>query len=104
MPNWRDCWGVPIRVTDERLRHLVEEHPEMVGEEERIAETLLAPEVVVQSESDSEVRLYHRLYKHPIIGEKHLCAVVKWHEEDRFLLTAHFTDKVKRGAVLWTKK
>ena len=104
MRLWTDCWGVSIRVTDERLTHMIDEHPEMIGEEPRIAETLAEPDVVIQSESDPEVRLYHRVYNHPIVGQKHLCAVVKWRSDDRFLLTAHFTDKVKRGWVLWTKR
>jgi hypothetical protein len=76
----------------------------MAGEELRIAATLAEPDVVVQSESDPDVRLYHRLYTHPVVGEKYLCAVVTWRSDDSFLLTAHFTDKVKRGAVLWTKQ
>lgn len=91
-------------MTDERLAHLMEEHPEMVGQEPRLAETLAEPDVVIQSESDPEVRLYHRVYHHAIVGQKHLCVVVKWRSDDRFLLTAHFTDKVKRGSVLWTKR
>jgi hypothetical protein len=76
----------------------------MVGQEDNIAQTLIEPDVVVQSDSDGEVRLYHRRYNHQVIGDKHLCVVVKWRHEDRFLLTAFFTDKVKRGAVLWMKK
>ena len=56
MPTWPDCWGESIQVTRERLAYLMLEHPEMVAEEARIAETLLAPEVVIRSESDPEVR------------------------------------------------
>ena len=103
MIEWADCWGAAIRVTEERLAHVVE-HPEMDGQEEHIKQTLLEPEVVVQSNSDPEVRLYHRSYQHSIIGEKCLCAVVKWRSDDRFLLTAHLTDKVKRGTVIWKTK
>lgn len=57
--------------------------------------------VVIQSRSDSEVRLYHRLYRSNTVGEKHLCVVVKWRRDDPFLITAFFTDRPKRGAVLW---
>jgi hypothetical protein len=76
----------------------------MASEEQNIAATLAEPDVVVQSLSDPDVRLYHRMYTHPIVGEKYLCAVVTWLSDDCFLLTAHFTDKVKRGVVLWTRK
>ncbi len=74
----------------------------MVGEEQHIAETLAEPDVVIQSRSDPEVRLYHKLYDHPLVGAKYLCAVVKWRDDDAFLITAFFTDRPKRGPVLWT--
>ena len=76
----------------------------MSGEESRITAALAAPDVVVQSDYDPDVRLYHRLYEHAELGEKHLCVVVKSVEDDHYLLTAFFTDRVKRGAVIWTKK
>ncbi|MCH8064849.1 MAG: hypothetical protein IIC90_03360 [Chloroflexi bacterium] len=103
MPTWPDCWGTNIRITEERLSHVLE-HPEMADEERRIAETLAQPDIVVQSASDPEVRLYHRLYETATVGAKHLCAVVKWRDEDAFLVTAYFTDRPKRGAVLWTNR
>lgn len=103
MPAWQDRWGTPIRVTEERLAHVLE-HPEMVGEEEHIAATLLDPEIVVQSPTDREVRLYHRRYQSPTVGQKYLCVVVKWRQDDQFLITAFFTDRPKRGATLWTNE
>jgi hypothetical protein len=47
----RDRRGFPIRLTDERLAHILE-HPEMARLEEAITETLTAPERVVQSLTD----------------------------------------------------
>lgn len=51
-----DFRGLAIRVTDERLAHILE-HPEMVGMEAAIEETLLDPVQVVQSFSDPEAHL-----------------------------------------------
>ena len=101
MPVWFDCWDAPIRVTEERLAHILE-HPEMAGEKSRIAETLSRPDIVIQSRSDREVRLYHRFYETSAVGAKHLCAVVRWRSDDAFLVTAYFTDRPKRGTILWT--
>ena len=103
MPVYHDCWDVPIRVTEERLAHILE-HPEMEGQETRIAETLRQPEVVVQSNTDPDVRLYHRSYDTATLGRKYLCAVVKWRRDDAFLITAYFTDRTKRGVVLWPSR
>ncbi|MGH8767694.1 MAG: hypothetical protein ACREVT_05860 [Burkholderiales bacterium] len=57
----RDYEGRAIRLTDERLAHILE-HPEMQAMEGRIAETLLHPEKVLESLSDPQSRLYYRLY------------------------------------------
>jgi hypothetical protein len=46
-----DFLGRAVRLTDERRAHILE-HPEMVGLESAITETLRAPESVVQSVSD----------------------------------------------------
>lgn len=57
----RDYGGREIRLTDERWRH-ISEHPEMSVMREAVEESLLEPEMVVQSLSDREVRLYYRFY------------------------------------------
>lgn len=46
-----DYQGKRIRLTEERLAHILE-HPEMREMEPRIAETLAQPEKVVESLSD----------------------------------------------------
>jgi hypothetical protein len=75
----------------------------MAGEQDRMAETLAAPDVVVQSLSDPEARLYHRYYETSAVGAKHLCVVVRWRSDDAFLVTAFYTDRRKRGPILWMR-
>jgi hypothetical protein len=78
--------GRRIRLTDERLAHILE-HPEMVDMEPRIAETLTNPAQVVESLSDAQARLYYRFYVGTRVGDKHLCVVVKVLQEDAFVVT-----------------
>ena len=52
----KDVWGNSIRLTEERRAHLIE-HPEMQGQEDKVTETLLEPDIVIQSQSDDAVRL-----------------------------------------------
>ena len=49
--NLPDYQGRQVRLTDERLAHILE-HPEMIGLDFAIAETLRAPTAVIQSFSD----------------------------------------------------
>ena len=55
----RDHQGLSIRVTDERLAHILE-RPEMGRLEGAIEETLAEPERVLGSFSDPDARLYYR--------------------------------------------
>jgi len=99
----RDYQGTPIRLTNERLNHILE-HPEMAGLEGAIGETLLRPEKVLGSLTDPDAHLYYRLYTATLVGEKYLCIVVKFSHKDAFVVTAYLTDKIKAGALLWPKE
>jgi hypothetical protein len=99
----RDYQGVPVRLTDERLTHILE-HPEMVDLEAAIEATLVHPEMVVESLSDPQTHLYYRFYVGTRVGDKYLCVVVKVLGEDAFILTAYLTDRMKGGVRIWPKE
>lgn len=84
------------------MAHILE-HPEMVGLERAIEETLERPEVVVESLSDNRAILYYRYYRRTRVGDKYLCVVVKIGEQDAFIVTAYLTDRPKKGVTLWSK-
>jgi hypothetical protein len=96
----RDFEGTAIRLTDERLEHILS-HPELSGLAASIGEVLGNPEMVVQSRTDPEARLYYRYYIGTAVGDKFLCVVVKLIEADAFVVTGYLTDRVKKGKQLW---
>jgi hypothetical protein len=96
----RDFQGLEVRLTDERLEHILE-HPEMRGSEAAIGVTLAFPERVIESLFDPDIRLYYRFYRRTVVGAKHLCVVVRISAEDAFVVTAYLTDSIKRGRRLW---
>jgi molybdopterin synthase catalytic subunit len=95
-----DFQGRKIRLTDERLAHILG-HPEMQAQEQRIADTLLAPHSVILSRLDLSVRLYHRLFDETPVTRKYLVVAVKCLDEDAFVITAFFTDRMKKGVQIW---
>jgi len=101
---FKDVYGRNLRLTDERLDHFEKDHPEMAGQIDKVAETLLQPEIVVRSRTDSETELFYRHYEMTPVGEKYMCVVVKVRVDDIFILTAYFTDTIKKGDVLWEKQ
>ena len=45
----KDVWGDNINLTGERITHILE-HPEMRGQEAKLAGTLIKPDIVVNHE------------------------------------------------------
>ena len=103
MKPLQDCFGHQVRLTDERLAHILE-HPEMKGMGAEIERVLREPQLVRRSRSDEAVRLFYEFYAQTIVGGKWLCVVVKYMENDAFVVTAYLTDKPKAGEVLWPIK
>jgi hypothetical protein len=99
----KDRNGREIRLTDERLHHILE-HPEMQGQESRITETLLTPNSIIASHHDATVHLYHKWYEETPVTRKYLVVMVKYLEQDAFDITTFFTDKEKKGARIWTQR
>ncbi len=103
MKTLKDCFGHAVRLTDERRAHILE-HPEMKDLGAEIERGLLNPQLVRRSLSDEAVRLFYEFYAQTIVGGKWLCVVVKYAENDAFVVTAFMTDKPKAGENLWPIK
>jgi hypothetical protein len=89
-----------IRLTDERWAHILD-HPEMVEQRQRLAETLAEPDIVIATVADETVLAYHRLYERTPVTRKYLVVVVKMASDDAFILTAYFANRLKRGSIVW---
>lgn len=104
MMRFKDFLNRQIRLTGERQEHLETDHPEMSNQIRKIENTLLNPDVVVRSKTDYDVELFYQHYDSTPVTEKYLCIVVKKFEGNSFIVTAYFTDTIKKGEVLWKKK
>ena len=89
MRRYTDERGNEIRLTDERLRHILRRHPEMAFQLHRLSETLADPDAVRPSRSGQVVQLYYRLYPDLMGRNRYICLVVKRGAADSFVLTAY---------------
>ena len=103
MKTIRDCFGRSVRLTDERVAHILQ-HQEMAGMERAIEHVLSTPAEVRVSRSDKTVGLFYQFYAETRVGEKWLCVVVKYQLDDAFVVTAYLTDQLKPGDTIWPKK
>ncbi len=93
----------PIRLTEERWRHITHRHPEMDGQREKVLETLAEPDMI--QEGDFGELLATRLYSETPMGEKFV--IVAYREvsaEDGFILTAYLARRPSsRRETLWKR-
>lgn len=71
MKWFKDIHSRQVRLTDERQGHIEADHPEMSGQIDKIQNTLLNPDIIVKSSTDSEVELFYRYYNVTPVSEKY---------------------------------
>jgi hypothetical protein len=100
-----DFQGQLIRLTARQWNHILEGHPYMVNMEGAVQETLEDPEEIRRSRSDpATVKLYYRWFTNTTKGNKWVLVVVKFLENDAFVLTAYLTRKIMPGELIWQKQ
>jgi hypothetical protein len=90
--------GVPIRLTEERWFHIVENHDEMAGHYDDALETVADPDLIIPGYGGSliAVRNYGR--------RRYLFTVYRQLSQvDGFVITAYFGSKVNRKKAIWKK-
>ena len=98
----RDYRGEDVRLTDERLEHIVRHHPEAARLGVlAIEDALRHPDAVIVSPAAPDDRLYYRRALDPDLGDKFFCVVVK--SVDAFVVTAYVTARQKKGVRVWPK-
>jgi len=90
--------NVPIRLTDERWIHIVENHDDLAGYYDEILNAIECPDYVIKGYQDALIALKQKE------AGKFLAVVYKEiNENDGFIITAYFTSKIKieREVILW---
>ena len=95
MRRYTDELGNEVRLTDDRLRHILRGHPEMAVQLHRFAETLSGPDAVRHSKSSPTVELYYRLYPDLRGRNRYICLVVKRGTDYSFILTGYLGRSIK---------
>ena len=78
-------------------------HPEIANQLSKVEETLVDPDEVRESVRSSSVWLFYKLYAKTPVSKKFLLVAVQILNGEGFIVTAFFTDKVKKGGLIWKK-
>jgi len=94
---------VPIRLTDERWTHIVENHDDIAGYYFDVLETVTNPTWVLQGDEDE-------LWAVKLISKRKAMLVIykeSKEQDDGFIITAFFTtktQKLSRRRIIWQQR
>lgn len=93
--------NIPIRLTQERWNHIIQRHPELEGQKDKVLETVSSPDFI--QEGDLNDLLAIKYFKQTPLTQKFLVVVYKEIEKkEGFVITAYFTAlPSKRRKILW---
>lgn len=92
---------VPIRLTDERWIHIVENHDELAGLKFEVLETVSKPDFITEGWQDELVAVRSTDKKHIVVIYKETS------KNDGFIITAFLTKRIrqiKKRKILWQKQ
>ena len=89
-----DKSGRKIHLSDERWKHLNQEHPEVTPYLEELKETLKNPLKITTYELDENVKYHYKYFKERE-SAKYLLVIVKYLNEHGFIITAYFVRNIK---------
>jgi len=95
-----------VELTEERERHIADRHPDLLPEHwDRVAETLLDPDLVRRSVRFGSAKLFSRWFTDVRRG-KHIVVVVVGEPdttERHWIITAYITPKLTEGEIEWRR-
>ena len=91
--------GVPIRLTEERWFHIVENHDDLAGYYDQVLETVENPDFILAGYGGALIAVR-------AMGRRKYLAVVyrETSRNDGFVITAYFTFKIAKSSIQWRKR
>jgi hypothetical protein len=90
--------GVPIRLTEERWFHIVENHDDLAGYYDEVLKTVEDPDFILQGYGGALIAVK------ALARRKYLAVIYReLGRRDGFIITAYFTPRISRRLIRWRK-
>ena len=90
--------GVPIRLTEERWFHIVENHDDLAGHYDDVLDAVENPDIIVKGYGGALVAM------RGLAQGRYLAVIYKeMSRTDGFIVTAYFTSRLPRRSILWPR-
>ena len=97
----RSVNGTPIRLSDERWRHIVEHHDDLAGHFHNVLETIESPDAVYEGDAGELLAVTERGMPRALVVVYREVAA-----DDGFVITAFFTSRIRqieRRRLVWKR-
>ena len=94
--------GRKIRFPDTQMLHIAYFHPEVLIDQSKIELAVREPGLVAGGATE-DTRICYRFFANTPVTEKYLAVVIRILDGEGFIVTAYFTDKMKRDKVIWRR-
>ena len=95
--------GRTLRLTNEGWSHICTVHPELKKELNKVKQTVKTPDLIKQG-NRADTFTFYKFFSKTIVSPKHLVLVIKYLNIEGFLLTGYFTERIRKGEILWKKQ
>ena len=91
--------GVPIRLTDERWQHIIDQHPDMDEYRDEVLGTVEDPEWILRSYGGALIAMRS-------MGRRGYLSVIyrELGPHNGFVITAFFASRIDRSKVIWPRR
>lgn len=92
--------NIPVRLTEERWFHIIENHDDLAGYYDEVLQTVEEPNYIIKGYGDALIALKE------VEKSKFLAVTYKEFRTDGFIITAYLTRKIKlkKERILWQKE
>ena len=94
--------GRVLKLTNEGWGHVCTVHPELRGELEKVNQTMKSPDLVKQG-NRADTFMYYKFFPRTVVSPKYLVLVIKYLNTEGTVVTGYFTERIRKGEVLWRK-
>jgi len=89
--------GRVLKLMDEGWKHICTVHPEMQGELEKVNQTMKSPDLIKQG-NRADTFMFYKFFP------KHLVLIIKYLNTEGFVITGYFTERIRKGEILWKRR
>lgn len=94
--------GRALKLTNDGWRHISTVHPELRGELEKVNQTIMSPDLIKRG-NKADTFMFYKFFPRTIVSPKYLVLVIKYLNTEGTVLTGYFTERIRKGEILWRK-